>query len=184
MPALPPTALRWSCDPASLDFETTADLEPIEGVVGQGEAVEALRFGLEIDAPGQNVFVCGLSGTGRLTLVRDHLRTLDTRRPRADDHLYVHHFETPDRPRLLTVPRGTGRELIAALERLCRFITNDLPSIIDPVSREMLCCSSHKSSDQAINQSLPVSMFSFGRSVQNLKRFVQSPTLDRHFSSF
>ena len=66
---LPPEALRWRCDPDELEFETTADLEPTIGVVGQSSAMEALQFGLECDAPGQNVFVRGLTGTGRMTLV-------------------------------------------------------------------------------------------------------------------
>ena len=62
---LPADGLRWRCDAAELDFETTNDVKPLVGVVGQDDAVEALRFGLETDAPGQNIFVRGLSGTGR-----------------------------------------------------------------------------------------------------------------------
>ena len=59
--ALPAEVLRWTCDPAKLAFESTQDVEPITGVVGQDDAVEALRFGLETNAPGQNVFVRGLA---------------------------------------------------------------------------------------------------------------------------
>ena len=73
-------ALRWRCDAADLDFETTDDVKPLVGVVGQDDAVEALRFGLETDAPGQNVFVRGLSGTGRMTLIQ---KLLEDIRPRC-----------------------------------------------------------------------------------------------------
>ena len=52
---LPCTALRWRCDPDSLPFETTAEVEPVGGVIGQPSAVESLRFGLECAAPGPNV---------------------------------------------------------------------------------------------------------------------------------
>ena len=53
-----------------LGFESTADVEPQKGIIGQADALESLRFGLELFAPGQNVFVRGLSGTGRTSLVR------------------------------------------------------------------------------------------------------------------
>ena len=35
---LPCKALRWRCDPESLPFETTADVEPVAGVIGQAVA--------------------------------------------------------------------------------------------------------------------------------------------------
>ena len=31
---LEPAALRWRCDPAELGFETTAEIAPLEGLVG------------------------------------------------------------------------------------------------------------------------------------------------------
>ena len=66
---VPTPGLRWRCDADRFDFETTEELEPLSGMIGQDDAIEAMRFGLEIYAPGQNVFVRGLSGTGRMSLV-------------------------------------------------------------------------------------------------------------------
>lgn len=123
---LPPERLRWRCDPAQLGFETTADVEPIEGVVGQEAAVEALAFGLEIDAPGQNVFVRGLVGSGRLTLVKNHLAGMANGRKQAPDYVFVHNFDAPDRPRLLTFARGRGRAFCDAIDKLITFIEKDL----------------------------------------------------------
>ena len=62
-------AFRWCCDERWLDFDSTEEVEPVAGVVGQDDAMEALRFGLESAGPGQNIFVRGLAGTGRMTLV-------------------------------------------------------------------------------------------------------------------
>ncbi|HVI02855.1 MAG TPA: hypothetical protein VM869_29350, partial [Enhygromyxa sp.] len=73
---LAPEALRWRCDPTTLGFASTRELDPIPGIIGQDEAVEALRFGLEIHAPGQNIYVRGLKGTGRLTTVRKLLEEI------------------------------------------------------------------------------------------------------------
>lgn len=118
--------LRWTCDPEALGFDTTEDLEPIEGVVGQESAVDALNFGLSIHAPGQNIFVRGLNGTGRLTLVEDHLSRMPAGDAPQHDRLYVHNFVAPDRPCLLTVPGGQGRDMVEAVDGVIRFIQHGL----------------------------------------------------------
>jgi len=132
MPApLPCTALRWRCDPESLPFETTADVEPVAGVIGQESAVDSLRFGLECGAPGQNVFIRGLTGTGRRTLVR---RLLEQMQPCCDskfDRCYVHNFAQPDRPRLITVPAATARAFRRRVHELAEFIRDDLTNALD-----------------------------------------------------
>ena len=60
-----PEQLRWRCDPERIPYDTTAQAESIEGPPGQERALRALRMGVELAAPGYNVFVCGLSGTSR-----------------------------------------------------------------------------------------------------------------------
>lgn len=118
--------LRWRCDPEQLGFETTAEIEPIRGVMGQEDAVEALRFGLEVDAPGQNIYVRGLSGTGRMTLISRLLEEIQPDCPLGSDRLYVHNFDQPDRPRLITLPRGQGRAFQDKVEELIDFIREEL----------------------------------------------------------
>ena len=67
---VPVEKLRWTCDESLLKLRDHRRGRADPGVIGQDDAVDALRFGLEVDAPGQNIFVRGLVGTGRLTLVR------------------------------------------------------------------------------------------------------------------
>ncbi|MFH0980339.1 MAG: ATP-binding protein [Planctomycetota bacterium] len=119
-------ALRWRCPPEELPFRSTAELQPVVGVIGQEGAVEALRFGLEINAPGQNIFVRGLTGTGRMTLIRRLLEEIRPACPLAKDRCYVRHFAHPDRPRLITLPRGRGREFRRRIDQLAAFIRDDL----------------------------------------------------------
>ncbi len=98
----------------------------MEGVVGQDSAVEALRFGLEVNAPGQNIFVRGLTGTGRTTLVKDLLETIRPDAPQAPDRAYVHNFEDASRPQLLTFPRGTGTAFRRGMESFRDFVRREL----------------------------------------------------------
>ncbi|MEQ8859688.1 MAG: AAA family ATPase [Pseudomonadales bacterium] len=123
---IPIAELRWSCVENWLTFSSTADLEPAKGVVGQDDAVEALRFGLEIDAPGQNVYVRGLTGTGRTTTLEHLLADLRPPRPPTEDRCYVHNFEQPERPRLLSVPRGKGVRLAQLLDDFVSFVKAQL----------------------------------------------------------
>ena len=60
---------RWVCDPATLGFSSTAELHPEHRILGQPDAVDALRFGLDSRTHGNNVFVRGLSGFGRIELI-------------------------------------------------------------------------------------------------------------------
>ena len=134
---VPVPQLRWRLAPETFQFETTAEVTPIEGVVGQDTAVDALSFGLEIDAPGQNVFVRGLTGTGRSTLIRRLLESISPDCPRAPDRCYVHNFEKPDRPLLLTLPRGLGRDFRDAMDDFVSFVrTNLAPALASDVIKQ------------------------------------------------
>lgn len=118
--------LRWQCVDEWLDFETTEDVEPVKSVVGQDDAIEALRYGLEINAPGQNIYVRGLTGTGRATLVEQLLTDIKPPCPPSDDRCYVHNFAKADSPSLLTVPRGEGGKLAKLMNGFCTFIDEQL----------------------------------------------------------
>jgi hypothetical protein len=68
--------LRRRVDPVTLRFETTAEVPPLQGTVGQPRAVAAVRFGLETSAPGYNLFVSGRPGSGRWSTTRDYVQRL------------------------------------------------------------------------------------------------------------
>ncbi|MHC4101182.1 MAG: Lon protease family protein [Planctomycetota bacterium] len=125
-PPLAPGNLRWRCEAESLPFTTTDDVEPAPGVIGQDAAIDALRFGLETRAAGQNVFVRGLMGTGRMTLVRRVLEELKPTRPTTRDRCYVHNFAQPDRPRLVSLPQGQTRRFRRLVDEMADFIRDDL----------------------------------------------------------
>src|SRR5215467_11366721 len=103
---LPVEKLRWRCEPSRLPFETTAQAEPREGLVGQDRALRALKMGVELTAPGYNVFVCGLAGTSRGGTISKMIGELHPRTKGSPDRCYVNSFKIADRPRLLTLARG------------------------------------------------------------------------------
>lgn len=127
---LPADALRWRCRAEDLPFGSTADLKPIAEVIGQEGAVEALQFGLETNAPGQNVFVRGLTGTGRMTLIRRLMEDTRLACPATKDRCYIRNFAHPDRPRLISLPRGKGHDFRRRIDELADFIRDELAAAL------------------------------------------------------
>src|SRR5260221_11654113 len=90
--ALMPEKLRWRCEPARLPFETTAQADLREGFVGQERALRALKMGVELGAPGYNVFVCGLAGASRGGSIARMVEGVKAGVEGAPDRRYVHKF--------------------------------------------------------------------------------------------
>ena len=105
----------WNPDMEVFAFKCTDELTPLDHFIGQDRAQYAIRFGLEVDKPGYNLFVTGLTGTGKTSAIKAHLQSIvddldrqEKRRP-ISDWAYVYNFEDPDRPRAVRLPRGTGK---------------------------------------------------------------------------
>ena len=65
---LKPVDLRSTCDPKMFTFKSTAEVDPLDNVIGQERAVQAIEFGLNMKSPGYNMFVTGIEGTGKSTI--------------------------------------------------------------------------------------------------------------------
>ena len=106
---LKPEDLRWQCDPDIFEFKTTDELEPIEGILGQQRALNALKVGMDLRSPGYNIYIAGLSGTGKTTTVKKILEKVSSQCPLLYDYAYVNNFKNEDRPILLTFMRGNAK---------------------------------------------------------------------------
>ncbi|MEQ8699154.1 MAG: AAA family ATPase [Bauldia litoralis] len=125
--SLAPDALRRRCDPASLGFKTTDEIEPTDAVVGQPRAVEAVSFGIGIKRHGYNLFCLGQTGTGKHGIVRDFLERAAGDMPEPPDICYVHNFDEPHKPIALRLPSGRALPLRAAMIQLLRDLRAGIP---------------------------------------------------------
>jgi lon-related putative ATP-dependent protease len=115
---LPARKLRTVCDPARLEFKTTADLAPLVDSLGQERAVEAVRFGVAMRHEGYNLFALGPPGTGKHTLVSRHLEERAKTEPVPPDWCYVNNFAEPHKPRRLQLPAGRAVAFAHDMDRL------------------------------------------------------------------
>jgi ATP-dependent Lon protease len=129
-PALKPKDLRWECSASQLGFETTDELDFKPNIIGQDRALDAMRLGLSIRSPGYNIFVSGLTGTGKLTAIRYMLEAMDLRRDDLVDICYVHNFSTEDTPMCIVLPAGFACKLRARMKDLLQTIVDLIPAAL------------------------------------------------------
>lgn len=118
--------LYRGCDPESLPFETTGELEDVEGVIGQPRAVEAVSFGLGMPHRGYNLYALGSTGVGKHSLVRDFAEKRADQDPVPSDWVYVNNFEDSRKPRTMRLPAGTGAKLRDDMSRVIEELRTSL----------------------------------------------------------
>ena len=124
---LTPKELKKQWDPLLLPFETTESLEPLQGIIGQARAVHAMEFGARIKTQGYNLFMSGISGTGKTTYAREFFQSLARDQPTPDDWCYVYNFENPGSPIAIRLPNGQGRVFHQAVQELMEDLRADIP---------------------------------------------------------
>jgi len=126
---VPVNKLRWSCNPKQFDFSDTKDMLPLEGFIGQDRAVQALEFGLEMTRPGYNIYVAGLTGTGKTAMTRAYIekviKTADIV-SKPDDWCYLYNFNDPDRPQVVSLPQGNGKAFRKRILKLLEDLKKEL----------------------------------------------------------
>jgi lon-related putative ATP-dependent protease len=109
--------VRHRCDPSLFHCDSTAELKPIEGIIGQDRALSALKFGLNIQKPGFNIYVSGLAGTGRTTAIKSFLDVMAAKKETPPDWCYLHNFHDSYYPKAIKVPAGIGQKLQKDMKR-------------------------------------------------------------------
>ena len=129
--ALPPSALKRRCDPRSLRFRTTAELEDLDEILGQDRAIEALRFGIAIRSDGFNLFALGPNALGKHATVRQFLDRKAAKQESPADWCYIHNFEDAHRPTALKLPPGAGAKLHRDMARLIEELQTAVASVFE-----------------------------------------------------
>ena len=113
--------LYRNADLAKLDFSTTAELEPIDGLVGQTRALDAIRFGTQVPKEGFNLFVIGPQGARmqeavKAVLAREASGAEAVLHP--SDWVYVNNFQDAEKPAAIGLPARRARPFQKAMRKL------------------------------------------------------------------
>lgn len=109
------------------DFETTKDIEKLNGIIGQVRAVEALDFGIHIQNDGYNIYVSGESGTGRKSYSLSLIEKVAKNKKVHRDYVYVFNFLKPDEPIALSFQPGEGKTFKKDMEFFINRIIKETP---------------------------------------------------------
>lgn len=140
--------LRTLCDPKTLGFKTTEELEPPAELVGQERALGAIHFGASIKQPGFNLFAHGASGLGKHTAVREFLRRKAAQEAAPDDWVYVNNFEHSHRPKALSLPPGIAIKFRDAMGELIDDLQSAVPALFESEEYQ----TRHRAIDEAVEQ--------------------------------
>ena len=128
---VPIESLTPVCDSGALGFETTADVAPLCGTVGQERAVSALEMGLDIEAPGFNIFVSGAPGSGRNSALRSFLDRIAIPKANPPDWAYVYNFQDPTQPAPIELPCGMMRNFALDMDHLTEICRAEIPAAFE-----------------------------------------------------
>ena len=119
--------LNHRVDLKLLKFKTTEDLDPLDGVIEQERALEALNTGLRIRRRNFNLFIAGSSGTGKSSILKGMIRRIAANEPPPPDWCLVFNFKHPDNPVVFSLKAGRAVELRGMMAQLIADLRTDLP---------------------------------------------------------
>ncbi|MGI5892412.1 MAG: Lon protease family protein [Bacillota bacterium] len=130
---IPLEKLRRICHyEEELDFcNTSLDVPPLVGVIGQERAVRSMQFGLSMDSLGYNIFVVGPSGTGKSTYTRAIVSQVAAKGTVPVDWCYINNFVEYDKPVAVSLPAGLGRIFQKDMEELISVLQSDIPKAFE-----------------------------------------------------
>jgi lon-related putative ATP-dependent protease len=119
------------CDPGELGFETTADVEPLVGLVGQSRALGALEFGARMEGDGFNIYALGTPGSQRHEVVSHFLQEESRQKPQPVDWCYLNNFADPQKPKGVAMAAGQGIQLKQDMDQLVEDLQASIPAAFE-----------------------------------------------------
>ena len=126
---LKPSDLTPKINLSRLKIKSSDDVPPCASIISQERAIEAITFGLKIKSRGYNIFVTGLTGTGRTTTIKRLLEDLDSNQPNLKDICYVNNFQDPDCPIALIFDAGQGSVFKRDVDYMISILRKTIPKI-------------------------------------------------------
>lgn len=115
--------LKNSFNIDSLKFETTEEVEPFNGIIGQERALEAIKSAMQIPQKGFNLYISGTLGIGKTTYALSVVNSLSEKMPVPMDYCYINNFENPLEPVAVALQPGEGMEFKQDMNRFINSVT-------------------------------------------------------------
>lgn len=119
------------CNADMFRFQTTDEVPPLEGTLGQERALRALDFGISLDDSKFNIFLLGENGTGKMGTIKTILSKKSLAEPVPSDWCYVYNFKNPDGPIAISLEPGRAAAFQKDMDELVKILKIDIPKVFD-----------------------------------------------------
>ena len=119
--------LKRNISPKDIHIESTDESLESTGLVGQARAEKVMRFGLNVNQKGYNIYVAGNSGVGKSSFTEAILAEFAEKEAQLNDWVYVYNFNDSYQPKMLRLPVGMGKKLQSAMEELITNLKEAIP---------------------------------------------------------
>lgn len=150
----------------SLQFRTTDEVEPFNGIIGQERALEAIKSAMQIPQKGFNLYIAGTLGIGKTAYALSVVNSLSEKLPVPQDYCYINNFENPNEPIAVCLAPGEGMEF---KQDMNRFIN----SIITRINKELTGDMYEKEKKTIVDR--------YKRAKENLMREFDKSTFEKGF---
>ena len=108
------------------EYQNTSEIEPLDEILGQERAIDAMEVGLKIENSAYNIYVSGHSGTGKTTYTLKALEEYSKGRVKHKDWCYVYNFEHPRDPIAIGLDIGVGKIFKKDMDKLIETLLDEL----------------------------------------------------------
>ena len=119
-----------TCANGQFKFKSTKNIKPSHEIIAQKRAIAAINMGLGIRRPGYNIYVAGIQGTGKTSVIRQFLEQWAKKSPPPNDWIYIYNFNAPECPKAIELPRGQGRVFKKKMEHIVKAFKSEIPSAL------------------------------------------------------
>lgn len=120
------TDLKVICNPRQFKFKTTDELETIKSGIGQDRGIKALKFGLNVDIKGYNLYLEGPDGVGKTAYTKNYLNKIAPKKKTPYDWCYIYNFDNPNEPIAVSLQAGQGKEFKNTMDSFIKDIKVDI----------------------------------------------------------
>lgn len=122
--------LKNKCDKDIFPYDTTKEWDVDRELIGQERAMEALKYGLSMKRKGYNIFVSGVTGTGRNSYSYLVAKEYAKNKQKPNDWIYVYNFENSNCPKAISLDAGEGMKFKLNFENAIKDIELEMPRVL------------------------------------------------------
>lgn len=115
-----------TCDENTLAKKLKQRSKPHYDIIEQSRAVRAISVGLNIEKPGYNIYLAGVHGTGKKSVIYNFLNKTAQKRQTPGDWIYVYNFEDAEAPIALELATGCAKRFKKQMDEFIEQLTSEL----------------------------------------------------------